>query len=183
MPRGRVPRRLEPETDAAGSARILVQSRRPPDWSGIGVPGWLAKADPPIDLRERLRLDSLKPGQHFRFRLRANPSVTRNGKRLGLLRPLEQEAWIERKAQRHGFSLPRLATFAAGPSPRADVRISQEQMIQGRQHSGNVVRLYSALYDGLLTVTQPDRFLDALQAGIGHGKTLGLGLLSVVPST
>ena len=87
--------RLEPETGFPGP-RILVQSRAQTDWDGIGGQGWLAKADPAIDLRERLKLDALKSGLRFRFRLRANPCVKRNGKRLGLLRLEEQEAWIER---------------------------------------------------------------------------------------
>jgi len=37
------------------------------------------------------------------------------------------------------------------------------------------------LYDGILTVAETDKFRDALQTGIGHGKVMGLGLLSVVP--
>ena len=37
------------------------------------------------------------------------------------------------------------------------------------------------LYDGILTVIDPDKFMNALQTGIGHGKVMGLGLLSVVP--
>ena len=37
------------------------------------------------------------------------------------------------------------------------------------------------LYDGILAVTAPDKFRDALQTGVGHGKGMGLGLLSVVP--
>ncbi|MCI0422900.1 MAG: type I-E CRISPR-associated protein Cas6/Cse3/CasE, partial [Acidobacteria bacterium] len=78
--------RLEPETDPDGCPHILVQSRIMPDWTTIGIKGWLANADPAIDLKDRLKLDSLKVGQRFRFRLRANPCVTRNGKRLGLLR-------------------------------------------------------------------------------------------------
>ena len=145
--------------------------------------GWLAKADPAIDLIERLKLDSLKSGQRFRFRLRANPCVTRNGKRLGLLRLEEQEAWIERKGRQHGFSLPQLASFDLSESSREriDVRISQEQMLGGKQHSGNAIRIFSVLYDGFLSVTEPERFRDALQTGIGHGKAMGLGLLSVAP--
>jgi CRISPR system Cascade subunit CasE len=175
--------RLEPETDPVGCPRVLVQSRTIPDWGGIGVPGWLAKAEPAIDLKDRLKLDSLKAGQRFRFRLRANPCVTRNGKRLGLLKLEEQEKWIERKGRRHGFSLPQLASFDLSESSqdRADVRISQEQMLQGNQHSGNAIRIFSVLYDGILTVTEPDNFKDTLQTGIGHGKGMGLGLLSVVP--
>jgi CRISPR system Cascade subunit CasE len=182
---GEVLWRLEPETDPTGYPRILVQSRSMSDWTSIGIQGWLAKADPAIDLKDRLKLDSLKVGQRFRFRLRANPCVTRDGKRLGLLRLEEQEKWIERKGGQHGFSLPQLASFdlSALRQERIDVRISQEQMLRGKQHTGNGIRVYSVLYDGVLTVTEPDKFRDVLQSGIGHGKVMGLGLLSVVPLT
>ena len=54
-------------------------------------------------------------------------------------------------------------------------------MLRGKQHAGNGIQIYSVLYDGILTVTSPDIFMHALQAGIGHGKVMGLGLLSVVP--
>lgn len=145
--------------------------------------GWLAKVDPSIDLNDRLKLDSLNVGQRFRFRLRANPCVTRDGKRLGLLRPEQQEKWIERKGERHGFSLPKLPSFdqARSPQARIDIRISQEQMLRGKPRAGNGIRIYSVLYDGILTVTEADKFRAALQSGIGHGKVMGLGLLSVAP--
>ena len=183
VPEGEFLWRLEPETDSTGYPRILVQSRTIPDWTGIGVKGWLAESDPAIDLKGRLKLDSLKAGQRFRFRLRANPCVTRNGKRLGLLRLEEQEAWIARKGQQHGFSLPQLPSFDLSESSqeRVNVRVSQEQMLRGNQHSGNTVRVFSVLYDGIFTVTDADRFREALQTGIGHGKAMGLGLLSVAP--
>ncbi|MBV5339479.1 MAG: type I-E CRISPR-associated protein Cas6/Cse3/CasE [Deltaproteobacteria bacterium] len=182
-PEGEFLWRHEPETNSDGCPRILVQSRTMPDWTGIGVKGWLATADPAIDLRERLKLDLLKAGKRFRFRLRANPCVSRNGKRQGLLQLEEQEAWLKRKGEMHGFSLPQLASFDFSESTqeRVDVRVSQEQMLGGKQHSGNGIRLFSVLYDGTLTVTEPDNFRGALQAGIGHGKVMGLGLLSVVP--
>ena len=182
-PEGEFLWRLEPETDPTGFPRILVQSRTIPDWTGIGVKGWLAKADPAIDLKDRLKLDLLRVGQRFRFRLRANPCLTRNGKRLGLLREAEQETWIERKGQRHGFSLPQLASFdlSEAPQERVDVRISQEQMLRCNQHSGNAIRIFSVLYDGILEVSEPDNFKRTLQTGIGHGKAMGLGLLSVAP--
>jgi CRISPR system Cascade subunit CasE len=161
-----------------------VQSRTIPDWTGIGVQGWLAKADPTIDLKERLKLDSLKAGQRFRFRLRANPCVTRNGKRLGLMRLEAQEKWIDRKGKLHGFSLPQLTSFdlSEPPQERVDIRISQEQMLRGKQNSGNAIRIFSVLYDGILTVTEPDSFRGALQTGIGHAKSMGLGLLSIAPA-
>jgi CRISPR system Cascade subunit CasE len=177
--------RLEPEADPTGCPRILVQSQTIPNWTYIAVQGWLAGADPAIDLEDRLKLDSIIVGQRFRFRLRANPCVSRNGKRLGLLRLEEQEKWVKRKGESHGFSIPQLVSFDFSESPhkRIDVRIAQQQMLRGKQHSGNTIRIFSVLYDGILSVSEPDPFRDALQTGIGHGKVMGLGLLSVAPIT
>ena len=177
--------RLEPETDPDGIPRVLVQSRTVPDWSGIRVRGWLIDADPAINLKDRLQLEELRPGRQFRFRLRANPCVTRNGKRVGLLRAEEQEAWLERKGELHGFCVARRDDLdPIEPSQgRIDVRISQDQMCRGRQHCGNGIHVFSVLYDGMLTVSEPEAFREALQTGIGHGKVMGLGLLSVLPAT
>ncbi|MDR4485614.1 MAG: type I-E CRISPR-associated protein Cas6/Cse3/CasE, partial [Nitrospirales bacterium] len=140
-PAGEILWRLEPETSGDGSPRVLVQSRTIPEWDDIGVKGWLAKADPPLDLKTRLNLNSLRSGQHFRFRLRANPCVSRNGKRIGLLKTEEQEQWLARKGERHGFALPYLNGFdlSDSQSKRIDVRISQERTLRGNQHTGNGV--------------------------------------------
>jgi CRISPR system Cascade subunit CasE len=192
-PEGEFLWRLEPETNPDGCPRVLAQSRSLPDWSRIGIQGWLAQApDPSIDLIERLKLNSLRPGQKYRFRIRANPSVCRQGKRLGLFSQEEQEAWLERKGRDlHGFSLARLDSTPE----RVDMRISQEQMMRGKRRNGSSVSVFSVLYDGILTVTDPVEFRLALlggskmegnlerkiSMGIGHGKLMGLGLLSVVP--
>jgi len=175
--------RLEPETDVAGQPRILVQSRSAAEWSRIEIPGWLTEADAAIDLHKRLVLDTLTAGKRFRFRLRANPCVTRNGKRIGLMKVTAQEAWLQRKGEQHGFALPELAAFDFADSEqlRLDVRISHEQLLIGKQHSGNGIRVYSVMYEGRLAVTDPDRFKAAMANGIGHGKMMGLGLLSIVP--
>jgi CRISPR system Cascade subunit CasE len=166
---------------------VLIQSRSIPDWARVGIKGWMSEdPDPAVDLHTRLGLDSLQAGCRFRFRLRANPCVTRNGKRLGLLRLPEQETWIERKGRdQHGFRLPIQESF--GPTGetinRTVVQVSQEQMLRGRRRSepGQEIRVFSLLYDGILEVTDPGKFLLALRSGVGHGKTMGLGLLSVVP--
>jgi CRISPR system Cascade subunit CasE len=183
-PEGEFLWRLEPELDPSGNPRLLVQSRTIPDWTCIGVKGWLAMADPAVDLKKRLKLDALTTGQRYRFRLRANPCATHEKKRQGLLRTVEQEAWIAWKGKQHGFALPILSSFDLSESTktRVDVLISQEQMLRGNQHSGNPVSVYSVLYDGILSVTEPEKFIDAIHTGIGHGKVMGLGLLSVVPT-
>lgn len=173
--------RLEPETDYSGHPCILIQSRSVPDWNGLGISGWLASCDNAIDLDARLGLSALKAGRSFRFRLRANPCVTRNGKRLGLLHREEQLRWIERKGQNHGFIIldPAVTENAVASKEQPNVLISQEQIFRCRQHSGNPIHIFSALYDGVLLVKDPDKFKEVLKNGIGHGKGLGLGLLSI----
>ncbi|KAF0126156.1 MAG: CRISPR-associated Cse3 family protein [Elusimicrobia bacterium] len=183
-PEGEFLWRLEPETDGGGNPRVIIQSRSLPDWSRIAADWFSGSPAAPVNILERLRLNALKPGAKFRFRLRANPSVTRNGKRLGLLRAPEQELWLDRKGrEQHGFALPYLAGAEEpdGQAKRVAVRISQERMLHGRRRNGIEIRLFSALYDGVLNVTEPEAFRAAFQKGIGHGKTMGLGLLSIVP--
>ncbi len=160
---------------------LLVQSRSLPDWSRIGLKDWFAKQpSDPVNLAERLNINSFQTGMRFRFRLRANPCVTRNGKRLGLLKPEEQELWLERKGrEQHGFSLP---TLSRQETTLIDVMVSQARMIGGRKRNGSEIRVFSVLYDGFLSVTDPEKFRSALQSGIGHGKAMGLGLLSIAPS-
>lgn len=182
--------RLEPETDAEGRARVLIQSRETPDWSRIPVPEWLARSEPGIDLAQKLALDMIKSGQAFRFRLRANPCKTVQGKRQGLLHPDAQSSWLARKGEQHGFALSESGTpdyfdFIQSTADHAyhDVRVSHEQILTGSQHGGNTIRIYSVLFEGRFTVTDPTRFRAALETGIGHGKAMGLGLLSVVPTS
>lgn len=172
--------RLEPETNTVGFPRIVLQSEREPNWAGIDVSSWMAACDPPIDLEQKLGLDALRAGSKFRFRLRANPCATRNGKRQGLLRRDEQVDWLKRKGQLHGFSIEKASIPRGGESSFA-VQVTQEKMLTGKQRSGRSIRVFSAMYDGVLKVDDPDRFKATIRKGIGHGKVMGLGLLSVVP--
>ncbi|MEF3192822.1 MAG: type I-E CRISPR-associated protein Cas6/Cse3/CasE [Halothiobacillaceae bacterium] len=180
--------RLEPESDPEGRPRVLIQTRLEPNWSPMQEAGWLWHADKGIDLVEKLALDRIQAGRHFRFRLRANPCKTVQGKRQGLLNRDAQMEWLQRKGQRHGFVLVEPNSvdyfdFLSQPYGYAysNCRITQEQMLRGRQHSGNVIHIYAVLFEGLLSVTDPILFRQALEQGIGHGKMMGLGLLSVVP--
>lgn len=182
--------RLEPESEPNGAPRALIQCRMTPDWSRIAVPDWLACADRGIDLVQRLALDSLDTGRVFRFRLRANPCKTVNGKRVGLVGADAQRDWLARKGERHGFSLsePLSADYfefqqISGERAYPDVRVTQEQMLGGRRKDGKVIRVFSALFEGRLRVTDVEPFRKTLETGIGHGKVMGLGLLSVLPMT
>lgn len=188
-PAGALQWRLEPETDREGQPRILIQASEVPDWSRIPYADWLGQAEPGIDLAQKLALHAIEAGQTFRFRLRANPSKTVLGKRQGLDHPDAQLAWLSRKGKQHGFVLPAANTpdyfefqGSAYGFQYPDIRVSQNRILVGRQHDGNIIRVLSVLYEGRLAVSDPDRFRAAIQTGIGHGKVMGLGLLSVVPS-
>jgi CRISPR system Cascade subunit CasE len=163
--------RLEPETSATGMPIILVQGKVLPVWSRILVPDWFAeKPWPPIDIKEKLRLnpEDLAVGKRFRFRLRANPSVCRMGKRYGLYKADEQDEWLLQQGKLKGFSLE-------------TIHRSQELMLTGNRRAGGSMKVFSVLYEGVLRVTDPVTFIEAVSNGIGHGKTMGLGLLSIAP--
>lgn len=187
-PQGAILWRLEPETDAASHPRVLVQSRVAPDWSRVPS-AWLAgTADPPKNLVDGLALRNLAPGARFRFRLRANACKTVGGRRIGLRRREEQRGWLERKAAQHGFELPQpLSTDYFDFRGRLealsyrDFRVTHEAMLTGSRHDGAVISVYAAMFEGVLSVRDPQAFRDALGTGIGHGKVMGLGLLSVAP--
>lgn len=189
-PPGAILWRLEPETDLAGKPRLLIQSSLEPDWSAMIESGWLSHVDQGIDLTQKLALDRLHEGQRFRFRLRANPSKSMDGKRQGLLNQDAQMQWLQRKGHLHGFALSEPSSadyfdFMAQSSAHvyADCRITHEHMLRGSQHGANSIRVFAALFEGQLSVTDPALFKQALAQGIGHAKMMGLGLLSVVPIT
>ena len=157
--------RLERRADYQPSSVVLVQSAQPADWSALNLlPGYADE----IHANKSVDLETLiQHGARYRFRLLANPTVTREGKRYGLTREDEQLAWIARQGERHGFSV-------LGCVRGADERL---QVRQGR--GGNRITLHTALFEGLLQADAPETLRQGLLNGFGHGKAMGLGLLSV----
>jgi CRISPR system Cascade subunit CasE len=173
---GRVLFRLDLDR-ASGAPTVLVQSEKTPDWSDLPR-GYAYTAEfKPYEIVVATR-------QRLVFRLRANPTyktgtVSRAqrlagpgrqyGKRLGFIRELDQVAWLRRKGEAGGFRVE-------------GITVVPEGMVHGSKAAGSVrlaLSLLSVRFDGLLTVTDPDRFLQTLREGIGPAKGLGFGLLSV----
>jgi CRISPR system Cascade subunit CasE len=158
------------DSPAAGGLVLLAQSEQPPDWSWLAeVPGYLAPGagdNPAVKPYQ----PSLSAGQRLAFRLRANPTVKREGKRYGLNREDEQRAWLARKAVEGGFGVLTANVVAEG---NAAGHIHRPD---GESHA---LQLLAVRFDGLLQVQNPLRFVETLRQGIGSGKGLGFGLLSI----
>lgn len=154
--------------DRTRQINLLVQSGISPEWSQVQRDSQYCISDP---LHKEFR-PALSSGQQRYFRIRANPTVKKNGKRVGLQKEEDQQAWLSRKADLGGFEIESLS-------------IKDEGKINDYKGTGNNSRdlsFYSVIFEGTLLVTDPDLFQLTLEKGVGPGKGIGFGLLSIAPS-
>jgi CRISPR system Cascade subunit CasE len=157
--------RLERRADYQPSSIVLVQSARPGNWSVVeGLAGYAAD----IQGNKAVALEKLvQPSARYRFRLLANPTVTRAGKRYGLLREEEQLAWLDRQGERCGFAI------------HGCIRGAGERLQVRQSGKGHRITVDTALYEGILSAQNADRLRQGILGGLGHGKAFGLGMLSL----
>ncbi len=174
--------------DSGDRLVLLVQSRSRPM-----VQGWPAgyaldaRHDPdlvslnvgenPVTRDVRAERAAIQAGQRFVFRLRANTTrkihtktgpdgIARHGRRVPLRGDEERLRWLTRHAEAAGFSV--------NPD---QLRITEVAAATGR--GGKTVTLAGATFEGMLLVTDAERFRAALECGIGPAKAYGFGLLSI----
>lgn len=151
---GRVLFRLEPEM--RGSIKyLLVQSRLMPDWSHLPSS---------VSVESKPYAPQFTEGNICSFRLRANPVVTRDGKRRGLVREEAQAAWLCRKE----IGVEWL-----------DVTAMDEGYVTGGKKGTHTIEVKSVLFQGHLRVVDAVKFHNALAEGIGPAKGFGFGMLSL----
>lgn len=174
------------------SVWLYVVSPAKPDFTNIveqaGWPmyqEWESKDYAPV-------LSRINVGAHFNFRLRANPvhrvlhdkfagqEKPRDGKRLGHVTVEQQSQWLIDRSASNGFSvLQRDDDYQMVVSQRKKERFQRTG--QSGQRKGNEVTISTALFDGLLEVTDAEKFRHALCFGVGRAKGFGCGLLTVAP--
>lgn len=190
--------RLENEQSTGNRTMLLVQSGVAPDWSRLEA-GYLLATNGPIENPAVKQVtgsyQALREGQRLRFRLRANPTrkpssggntvgERRNVNRRALYKEDEQLAWLARKGEHHGFTVLAASVYSAS-DPRAGEggNVIGRQAAHKSQNSGegtkNRMTFGSALFEGLLRITDAAAFRGALESGIGSGKAYGFGLLSI----
>jgi CRISPR system Cascade subunit CasE len=163
-------------TTGDANPSLLVQTATEAHWDAL-PPDWL------LEWQER-RWDpqaAFRPGLRVTFRLRANPTVNRlpseqeskgesargRRKRLGLWREEDQLNWLQRQAQRAGLA-------------SVEASISHAERLRCRKRD-NIITMASAQFDGNAIIADPDALVTAVCNGIGHGRMLGHGLLSLAP--
>ena len=122
-------------------------------------------------------LERIQDGTKWRFRLTANPTYSvpapgeKRGKVQAHITPQHQSEWLMHQAERNGFSV----------KPEV-FQVSESRWCQFYKGADNNrrVSLLAVTFEGVLTVTDAERFRETLCGGIGRGKAYGMGLLTVV---
>lgn len=169
----------------SGIPTLLVQSRYAPDWSLLTASRknyLLDEPFPPLDFENPAVKEvnlGLHAGQQLSFRLRANPTVKKKradkeqGRRVGIYCEEEQLAWLERKLE------------AAG-AVHISARVANETELRGKlfaeKEQKKRMKFLAVQFEGILEVKDPGQLLETVKAGIGSGKGLGFGLLSLAPA-
>lgn len=114
-------------------------------------------------------LNSIQLTGVMSFRLRANPTATKNGRRYGLYYHNVLQDWITRQLKAAGCAMLQVAITPMQP-------IQDVKRKNGRSHHLNISVVQ---YEGRLKVEDSDLLWNALAQGIGPGKAFGCGLLSL----
>lgn len=122
-------------------------------------------------------LDSVESGMTAKFKIELNAvksirDDSKNSKR-GALRPIsfdESYDFFNERASKNGFEV------------LGDLFITDKSVKKmKKKNEGVSVSLNSITYEGILKVTDEDKFKRALAEGIGKKKAYGFGLLSIIP--
>ena len=179
------------EEPGPGGVPVLVQSASAPDWRRL-PPGYTTRLDGP-----KAFAPAFADGQRLRFRLVANPvrRVSVDGKkharREALVHPHAKDGtktgyvdWLERQAERHGFTLP-TAEATSGAVPQVEhvpFRLERKRKVGTGAIAKEKLPHFGVRFDGVLTVADPGRLAEAVRDGVGPAKAFGFGLLSVAPA-
>lgn len=167
--------------DSYGSHRVVLFTASPdrPDFTHLveqaGWPTtetWTTRPYDPM-------LESLRAGQHWQFRLTANPAYSgrREGwtdtKPVGHITVKQQERWLLDRAANAGFRL-----VARDVDAEPDFAIIDRSVRRFRRNNTHVT-IATATFQGHLEINDADALRRVLTHGIGRAKSYGCGLLTL----
>lgn len=168
---GEKSRRLWRIDDLNGNKYILILSEEIPNLEHFAEQfGYLGKYE---TKDYSLLLDRIVNGGKWRFRLTANPTISKShGKVLAHITPKYQKKWLSDRAEKCGFSLD-----------DGEFQTVQSKWYNFHKKNGDKsanIRLLSVTFEGMLTISDAEKFKETLCNGIGREKAYGQGLLTVV---
>lgn len=162
----------------SGMMALLVQSTLEPNWQPLKQAGQGEYLLSPPQWKA-VELD-LANGRILQFRLTANPTVKKDGKRHPIREEDECRRWLQtigegcegKKRESRGFKVLDM-----------DVQPSHNQLghIYRNEQSSHKLTLNIVQFNGYLQVIDRDKLLTAVQKGIGPARAFGCGLLSLAP--
>ena len=164
-------RRLWRIDDLNGKKYILILSETIPNLEHFAEQfGYVGKYE---TKDYSILLDRIMNGGKWRFRLTANPTISKShGKVLAHITPKYQKKWLSDRAEKCGFSLD-----------DDEFQIVQSKWYDFHKKDGDKsanIRLLSVTFEGILTISNAEKFKEILCNGIGREKAYGQGLLTVV---
>ena len=164
-------RRLWRIDDLNGKKYILILSGTIPDSEHFAERfGYVGKYE---TKDYSILLDRIMNGGKWRFRLTANPTISKShGKVLAHITPKYQKKWLSDRAEKCGFSLD-----------DDEFQTVQSKWYNFHKKDGDKsanIRLLSVTFEGILTISNAEKFKEILCNGIGREKAYGQGLLTVV---
>jgi CRISPR system Cascade subunit CasE len=163
--------------DLGNGFRLLVQSReephRPPT---CPAPAWESKSIPEAFFTHSTYRFSLLANPTKKVRSNAKGELLKNSRRVPLSTREDLLDWLQRKATQHGFALE-TSWLRTIPRPRQIFVKKSHQ--DDRRHTGLHT---STEFTGLLTITDPALFRQAIETGIGPAKAFGFGMLCLSPT-
>ncbi|MCF0260479.1 MAG: type I-E CRISPR-associated protein Cas6/Cse3/CasE [Erysipelotrichaceae bacterium] len=113
-------------------------------------------------------LEKVEEKKKYYFVLQGNTSSKSDGKRRSLKDDDQRMNWLMKKGEANGFCVDPCQTAILQSGPLVFKRNKE------------TITLASTLFQGILYVTDREKFLKALMEGVGHGKSYGLGMLSIM---
>ncbi|GAB3552968.1 CRISPR system Cascade subunit CasE [Actinopolyspora lacussalsi] len=172
--------------DTYGQHRVLLYTASPekPDFTHIVEQvGWPTTEAWQTREYDGL-LESLRPGQHWQFRLTANPVHSARREDWSDTKPLahvtvkQQEQWLLDRIPRLGFQL---VTTGSDGEAAPDLAVVERNNRRFNRRGSDPVTIATATFEGQLEVTEPAALRHALTFGIGRAKAYGCGMLTLAP--
>ncbi|MDT3741233.1 MAG: type I-E CRISPR-associated protein Cas6/Cse3/CasE [Candidatus Kapabacteria bacterium] len=149
---------------------VLVQSRTvEPDWRNLSIPDDYFLSPPQTKQIDLTKLDS----GFYQFKLIANPTVKKNGRRVGLYSEDEHNEWLKRKGTQHGFEPVYINC--------SDFEIGSKTKTEDPKNELKKSDIYhiGVTFEGILKIIDSGKVISSLHSGIGSAKAFGFGLLTI----